>query len=228
MNRSVNHTGLAAARACLALLAVAASGAAGAAPADDGERSRIAHERADIEAHYAERVRACSERFVVTSCVEDAKRDRRRGLDALRARQLKLDEESRRARAAARRAELAAKAAEDVRREQERAARAASAPAPRAPRSLEPRRDTAPESARSAHEPRDRPRSAAERLGIKPARRGDPEERKAREERSRAAYEARQREAAEHRQEVMENLRKRAEKGPAAAPLPVPGASAAR
>lgn len=209
-----------------ALLALAAA-PAGPARAADGERSRIAQERAEIEARYAERERACRERFVVTSCVDEAKRDRRRGLDALRARQLKLDEESRRERTAARRAELAAKASEDARREQERAARAASAPkdGPTAQRPLEPRRDVPTGADRQAQVARDRPPSAADRLGIKPAQRGSAEERRQREQRSRASYEARQRQAAEHRQEVMENTAKRLKDRPPAAPLPVPGSA---
>ena len=135
---------------------LAVSAPARAAAADDAERHRIAEERAAIEARYAVRTRECRDRFIVTSCVDDAKVERRRGLDALRTRQLALDEEKRRARTAERSAELAAKAADDARREQERAARAASAPAPREPRPLEPRRENpasggAPTSA-AAHE----------------------------------------------------------------------------
>ena len=225
MNRSRPCPGRLA-RHGVALLALCALPVAFALPgtADDAERARIAHERAEIEARYAERERACRERFVVTSCVEDAKRDRRRGLDALRARQLELDEARRRARTAARRAELATKAAEDARRDQERAARAASAPPRSPPRPLERRHERATEG--GPHESRDRPRSAADRLGIRPTERASDAERRAREEQSRAAYEARQRQAAEHRQEAMEKLKKRLEKRPAAAPLPVPGASA--
>src|SRR3954453_9194037 len=89
---------------------------AGAAGSEDTERSQIAHERAEIEARHAARERACRERVVVRSCGEDAKRERRQSRDDLRARQHKLDEETRRERTEARRAELAAKAAEDARR----------------------------------------------------------------------------------------------------------------
>ncbi len=99
-----------------------------AASADDAERASIAAERASIEARYAERERECVQRFVVTSCVDEAKRERRLGLDALKARQLALDEARRRARTAERSAELAAKAAEDAKREQAVHAPAASAP----------------------------------------------------------------------------------------------------
>ncbi|MDQ6638830.1 MAG: hypothetical protein M3Z15_04095, partial [Pseudomonadota bacterium] len=85
----------------------------GAAGSDDAERNRIAEEKAAIESRYAARERECRERFVVTSCVDDAKRERRHGLDALRDRQLQLDEARRRERTAERRSELAAKAADD-------------------------------------------------------------------------------------------------------------------
>ncbi|MBV9891279.1 MAG: hypothetical protein JO090_10400, partial [Rhizobacter sp.] len=96
--------------AMLALVVAAAFGPTRPLAAEDGERARIAGERAEVERRYAERERECSNRFVVTSCVDEAKVERRKSLDALRARELRLDEETRRARADARRAELAAKA----------------------------------------------------------------------------------------------------------------------
>ncbi|HTJ07714.1 MAG TPA: hypothetical protein VL624_20390 [Caldimonas sp.] len=207
----------------LAALAIAASASVSVLAADGGERARIASERAEVEKRYADRERECRERFVVTSCVDDAKRDRRKSLDALRARELKLDEETRRARTEARRAELAAKAAEDARRDQ---ARAASAPA----RSGKPFETHPPASgaARSEHEARDRPLTAADRLGIHPTVRGSEAERREREAASRASYEARQREAAEHRREVEDRNVKRLQDHPASPSLPTPAASAPR
>jgi colicin import membrane protein len=215
-----------------ALLTTIALAAAAVVPAraEDSERAKIAQERADIEARYAERERECRTRFVVTSCVDDAKRDRRRGLDALRARQLNLDEELRHERTEARRAELATKAAEDARRDQERAARAASAPpgGRSAAKPLEPRHDAASNTDRQPGGPHDQPISPADRLGVKPTQRGTAEERQAREERSRAAYEARQRAAEEHRRAVTEKTAKRLQEHPPAAPLPLPAASSLR
>jgi hypothetical protein len=213
------------------LLLVLGSATAFAAPAaaDEGERAAIAHERAAIEARYAERERECGERFIVTSCVDDAKRERRRGLDELRARQLKLDEKERHERTAKRSAELASKAADDARRDRERAARAASSassPRAEAPKKLELRPEDAAGSDRPPHEARDHPLPPGERLGIEPTRRAGDAERHAREEASRAAYEARQREAEEHRREVMEKAAKRS--GKPVAPLPDPGSSAPR
>jgi hypothetical protein len=210
--------------AASALIAVVAP-----ARAEESEHASITRERADIEARYAERERECRTRFVVTSCIDDAKRDRRRGLDDLRARQLKLDEERRQEKSAARRAELATKAAEDARRDEERAARAASAPAGRSTgKPLEPRRDAPAGDERQPGGTHDHPVAPAERLGIKPTQRGTAEERRAREERSRASYEARQRAAEEHRRDVTEKTAKRLQEHPPAAPLPTPGASSPR
>ena len=52
--------------------ALAAAAPARAAESDDAERHRIAEERAAIEARYAARTRECRDRFIVTSCVDDA------------------------------------------------------------------------------------------------------------------------------------------------------------
>ena len=163
----IRHRTLARRGRLAALVASAAlAGAAAAASADDTERQHIATERAAAEARYAARERECRERFVVTSCVDDAKRERRQEVDALKARQLRVDEAKRRARTDERRAELAAKAAEDAQREQERAARAASAPAAGArrdglPGTLEPRHDNAPSALPRLGGLRDRPGAAA-------------------------------------------------------------------
>jgi hypothetical protein len=208
---------------------LAPSLAAAASAAEDAERAAIARERAEIEARYAARERECRSRFVVTSCIDDAKRDRRQGLDALRARQLALDEAERRERTEARRAELAAKAAEDARRDQERAARAASVPAARAaPRPLEPRHDVGAGAPPHANPLHDRPGRA--RLTIEPERTQTPSaaERSEGEARNRANYEARLRQADEHRQKVEEETAKRLKQHPAAAPLPIPASVPAR
>jgi hypothetical protein len=204
-----------------AVLVAGAPGAAAAASADDAERAQIAAERAAIEARYQARERECMQRFVVTSCIDDAKRERRQGLDALKARQLALDEARRRARSAERSSELAAKAAEDAKRE--RAARAAAASAPAA---------VPHEGAASAlprlEIPRDR-RGAASPPSAKPSAAESAAERQAREARNRAAFEARQRQAAQHREEVLDNTtRQMSERAPAASlPGPVPASSAA-
>jgi hypothetical protein len=209
--------------------AFAVSAPARAAAADDVERHRIAEERAAIEARYAARTRECRDRFIVTSCIDDAKVERRRGLDALRTRQLALDEEKRRARTAERSAELAAKAADDARREQERAARAASGPVPREPRPLEPRHEPPASGApATSTTPHDRPGAPVEGSGKKPAPSETAEQRREREERHRASFETRQQQAEAHRQEILDKAAQRQNARPPAAPLPVPASVPAR
>ena len=197
--------------------------------ADDAERHRIAEERAAIEARYTARTRECRDRFIVTSCVDDAKVERRRGLDALRARQLELDEEKRRARTSERSAELSAKAADDARREQERAARAASAPVPHAPRALEPRREKPASDAGSVSaDVHDRSGDPLGGPARKPAPKESAEQRREREERHRATFESRHQQAEQHRQESLEKAAQRQKARPPAASLPVPASVPAR
>jgi colicin import membrane protein len=187
-----------------------------ATPAEDAERVRLTQERATIDAQYATRQNECNQRFVVTSCVEDAKRERRRALDALRSRQIALDEARRKERSAARRSELSGNAAEQARREGTRASRpaaAASEPVARhdeAPRSPEPHRSTADRASLSKR-PVD-----ADTKGAAAA------DRSAKEGRSRATFEARKEKAAEHRQDVLDKTTQRAQQHPPAAPLPIP------
>jgi len=196
------------------------------AASDDAERHRLDQERAAIEARYAARARECRERFVVTSCVDDAKVERRRALDVLRTRQLQLDEEKRRARAAERSAELAAKAADDARREQERAARAAATPATREPRPLEPRHERPAAAASSASASRHGHTGATtHRPAKKPVVSETEAQRREKEERHRETFEARQKEAEAHRQEVLDRATQRHKDRPPASPLPVPAPS---
>jgi colicin import membrane protein len=216
----------------LVLTGLAASSVAATA-SEDNERERIVSERSQIEARFAARERECRGRFIVTSCVDDAKRERRLGLDDLKARQLRLDEAKRRERTAERRAELAAKAGEDAKREQERAARAASASAPAArqdglPASLEPRHEgAAPSGIPRIGVLRDHRGSGAAGAGPKSGQSETVDERQAREARSRAAFEERQREAAEHRQAVLDKAAQRIKQRRPAASLSVPGSAAA-
>ena len=101
-------------RAVLAMLAWVALIVA-AAPADafvnDGvERERLAGERAATEARFADQERACQERFAVTTCVQEAQRERRDSLTRLRGQQTQLDDEKRRQRAAERTESIRSKA----------------------------------------------------------------------------------------------------------------------
>src|SRR5207248_11384647 len=99
-------------------------------PADErAERDRIASQRAHAQAAYAERERACRERFVVASCLDDAQRDRRQALERLRQQEAVLDEGLRKQRAAQRLEDIGTKLGErDSRR--------------REPTAREPRQDT--------------------------------------------------------------------------------------
>ena len=83
------------------VLAPAAAQAMDAA-SERAERDRIKTERDRAEAAYVTRERECREKFVVTSCIEQARRDRRQTLERLRQQQEVLDEAQRKQRAAQR------------------------------------------------------------------------------------------------------------------------------
>ena len=177
----------------------------------DTENERIAHERAAANAKLAEQQRECATRFVVATCVEDARTEHRATLARLRQRELQLDEAKRRATAEARRKAIAEKA-------EAQQARASDA-APEAPRVR----------VRRAPQPAPVPASRApERLTPLPGGRTGAD-RTAVERRNEQKFEAMQRDAQAHRQAVERRNAQRAAKGKAAAPLPVPeGASAPR
>lgn len=189
-----------------------------------GERAEIESQRRTAEELYRAREKECRDRFVVTSCVDDAQRQRRATLEALRARQLKLDETRRRARAAERRAEIAEKLAEDAKRAQAETTRASRPEAE--PR--QPRQAREPREPRLPRQPREAPLSGASDGKPRPRSADDPAERRTREERSRAQFEVRQRKAAERRASSIERSIKRMHEGESATPLPVPAASAIR
>ena len=229
-------SGPAAAAAPAPAAAAPTPGAASAesAPLEDSS-VRISAERAAIHARYAEQERECRTRFIVASCIDAAKRERRQELDRLKARQIAVDEARRRERATARRTELAVKAADDAKREAERAARAASAPASAAssPRGRLVPIGKARASASAASGPGVAASSAArssapaQGLGLGHSTPKSPSERASEEARNRAAYEARQRRAAERREDAAtQSIRRMSEKNPAA-PLPAPSAASA-
>jgi hypothetical protein len=196
---------------------VSASGSAGAsAPVATAraERAQLAKERAAANERYAERERECRQRFVVTSCIDEAKHDRREALDALRKRQIVLDEATRHERASQRQSELAAKAAEDAKADRERSARRAA--------------QAAPAAASQAASAAEGPRRAPARPHVAGAKRlPSAEEREAKEARSRASFEARQHQAAVHRDEAAAAAIRRMANKPPAPSLPTPSAAAA-
>lgn len=169
------------------------------------ERARIASERERVQATFDERERACRERFVVTSCLEDARRERRQSLEGLRHQQAILDEAQRKQRAAQRMDDIRAKVSgeEAQRREaqarERRQQKPPGEPPTRGPDGAAPRTHAAPASAARS--------DAAGRA---------------------AAYEKRQAEAREHRQAVERRSAEKAAQGKTPVkPLPVPGAASA-
>ena len=219
LSRTVSNALGCAAMAAATLLAGAS---AQATSAEDAERTALSQERAAIDSTYSARLAQCRQRFVVTSCVEDARRDRRQGLDALHLRQITLDETRRKERSTARRAELSAHATEEARRDADRATRPADAASRAAPVQKDPER--AAESRRSTvkHPPAAKGRTAPASAGASGAASAGAAARAVTEARSRASFEARQTEAAEHRDSVLEKAAERAQQHRPAAPLPIP------
>lgn len=202
-------------RLCAAAVAGAAGmlvsfAAIGATTADAvrQDRAQIALERDAAEKRYATRQRECGERFIVTSCVDDAKRERRETLGRLRARQRLVDDADRHERALARRNEISEKAAEDARRDRERVGHGPAS------------------GVAGSGFGRDRARSSGPVEAGKAPAREPPQRRAERENASRAAYAKRQADASLHRQQSASRaLRRDAAKAPAAS-LPVPGTTA--
>jgi len=167
------------------------------APSSQAERERIAKQRQVAEAQYAQREAECKRRFVVTSCIDQARADRRQSLDNLHQQEIALDEVERQQRSAEHRRRRDAKAWDEINK---------PAPEPRPPREPKVR----------ASKPLLPPSAAASR----PA----PVDRSADEQQARERFEARQREAQAHKAEIEERNRKKA--ATRKPPLPLPAASA--
>ena len=93
------------------------------AAAERAERDRIKSERDQAEAAYRTRELECRQRFVVTPCLDQARRDRRQTMDRLRQQQEVLDEAQRKQRAAQRVGEIQTKVSGDEARQREAEAR---------------------------------------------------------------------------------------------------------
>lgn len=169
------------------------------APSSRAERERIARQRQAAEVQFAQREAECRQRFVVTSCIDKARADRRQTLDNLHQQEIALDEVERRQRSAEHRRRRDARAWEEINK---------PAPEPKPPR-----------------EPKLRAPKAVAKLPDAAASRPAPVDRSAEEQRSRERFEARKREAEEHRAEVEKRNRERADKK--AKPLPPPSAASA-
>ena len=210
----------------IALTVLAAAQPAGAA---SGEKARINAARAQADATLAEQEAECRKRFVVTSCLIEARQQHRAVVEPLREELIRLDERQRRQRALDR--------AERLRARSEAAAGGATAAdaagsqsAESAPRSLirpklrsvEPvRQETSPAAPEPSAAPAPEPVVAAPPrpptgAPVKPM---DPAQFKASEERIR--------EAEARREAVLRRNAERDAKKPPAAPLPIPATAPA-
>ena len=187
-------------RLCIGWLVLLGAALAHAEP----ERERIAAERAAANARFSDQERLCEERFVVTSCVDAARRELRMTLTRLHRVELTLDEAARRETATRRRQAVNDKAAAQEAR--------ASAP------TEVTRRDTA----RAPPAPNPPVPASGTNASPQPA-----DERRAIEQRNEANFEARARAAQAHRDAVERRNAQRSAQGKGVAPLPLPsGASA--
>lgn len=202
-----------------ALLAMALSALSSAhafdAASERAERDRIKAEREQAEAAYVTRERECRQKFVVTPCLDQARRDRRQTMDRLRQQQEVLDEALRKQRAAQRVDEIRSKVSQEdakqreatakVRRQRAEAA-ASSASAASAPGAIV---DQHPPSA--ASKPASTGASTVEAQAKKKA----------------AAYDKRQQDAQEHRAAVERRNAEKAAGGKVPAKsLPTPASAA--
>lgn len=190
---------------CTVLLAVPA-GAADPSAEEAQRRERLGVERAAAQTRYDAAARECQNAFAVTSCMNQAKSERRSALDRIAREEAALDDAQRRRRAEERRQRIAQK-------QQAAAARAAaSAPDVR----LRTPRQVAPPASAPGHTRRAEPRSPETEAAEAAAAKRRVEQAQQRRER-----------AAAHEEEVRQrNEKERAGGKPPAAPLPVPQASA--
>lgn len=182
----------------LALVA-AWAGPAGAADDRAQQRARIAAERRDVNQRYEAARKACEQRFAVTTCLDDARSERRRALDRLAGEQAVLDDAQRRQRAAERLRSIQDKASQADER-----ATAPATPASKVQRVPPARQATRPLA----------PVQAESRPAITPEQ----------AERRRNEQARRVQEAQAHREAVAKRNAARDAKKPPAAPLPVPSA----
>ena len=186
------------------------------------ERERIDRARAAAEARFKDRERECLTRFIATSCVDDAKRERRETVTRLKHEQMAFEEKERKEQAAAR--------VEAIRRKTEAASTRSAEPAAREVK--EPRPDRPPRAARGRADGVDAPASAPprERPGksLLPKPQAKENTRSVEDvARKQSAFEAAQRAAEQHRAEVEARNAARAVKKKPAAPLPLPPGAAA-
>lgn len=169
-------------------------------------RAAINAGRDAAEALYKQQVAECRTRFVVSSCVEAARKQRHETLKQLDRQQTALDDVEREERAIERREAIAKKQADEQARQAEARARQ---------RATDAKRRAADERAKApvAHE---RPARKSRELP-------SAQDRAAKEASARAAYALKQLQAEARRQEAARRNAEHAKKTNRAAPLPVPG-----
>ncbi len=122
--------------------------------ARETDRQRVSQERAQAQAKHEAASRACYQRFVVTSCLDDARAERRRVLDELQRQESLLNDAERRERAQERlqRIDLRVeqRAAEEQRNVQAAASRAAAAASAALPLPALPVEPMEPDTQRAA------------------------------------------------------------------------------
>ncbi len=182
--------------------------AATAAAAQPSTRAEVAAQRAAIEQRFTQEKLDCQQRFSVAACLDDVRQRRHAALEPLVKREHELEAEERRARSEAqtqrvRERELAASQDEGQKRERLLMASPAARPASQAARTPKVLR----------------PEAAAQNR-LKATQKADAEAAKRREQ-AEARQLRQQRLVAEH------EAKQKSRTKPSAAPLPLPGASAA-
>ena len=198
--------------------------AAGAAHAEagltaDGERERIARERAAVEAKFVEHQAECQGRFAVTGCVDEAKRERRQAEAPLRRQAIALDDAQRKQKAAERLASVRSKVGNAQSRQREQVVREAPTTGKAAAVASDERTPVAARQARHKPPPKPPPKPATTRA---PRAATAPLDRRAEEAAGQARIDARKLAAQTHREVVEQRNAKRAVSGKRAAPLPSP------
>ena len=205
----------------LFLLAVLSGGAAaqtaGAPVSPDAERTRIAAERARLDAGFLTEDAACYKKFFVNSCLDDVNSRRREALATLRTQEILLNEQERKMRGAEQIRRIEEKSsAENQQREADQRAKAASDYESRLAGQKQTQQSRT--NARAAE-----PANAEARSGRLQANQQKKQVRSAKqaaEAAETARYEARQKEAEERR---AQNMRARLQRTkPSSQPLPLP------
>lgn len=189
----------------------------------EAERTRIIHQRTQIEQQRADIEVQCYQRFVVQDCLEDAKRQARLQDEPLRQREVQINEEERHERAQTRLLEIEAKKAQKsaipMSSEQRAPRDAKGIPQPSGQAgAVKPPVDVkavqsqrAQEAQQRAQKQSDYVRSHQEQMQQRKDGEGE------REAAARAEYEAKLKSAAERKAKAAQDAK---ERGPTAAPLP--------